>query len=41
MTFRAGVESCRWISMQTVAPLYPKCVISQIMKSQRSISNEL
>jgi len=26
--------------MQTVAPLYPKCAISQIMKSQWS-SNEL
>jgi len=39
---RTGVEMYRWISMQTVAPLYPKCAISQsqTMKSQ-SISNEL
>jgi len=36
--FRMGVESCRWISMQTVAPLYPKCAISQTMKS---INNKL
>jgi len=28
--FRA--ESCRWISMQTVGPFYPKFAISQIMK---------
>ena len=34
-----GAESCRWISMQTVALLYPKCAISYTMKSQRSISN--
>jgi len=34
--FRA--ESCRWISIQTVAPLYPKCAISQSMKSQGKIS---
>jgi len=27
--------------MQTVTPLYLKCAISQTMKSQRSISNEL
>ena len=27
-------ESCRWISAQTVAPFYPKCAISQTMKSQ-------
>jgi len=27
-------ESCRWISMQTVAPFYPKCAISQTMKIQ-------
>ena len=39
--FRVGAERCRWLSMQTVAPLYAKCVISQIMKSQRSITNEL
>jgi len=32
-------ESCRWISMLTVAPFYPKC--AQTMQSQRSISNEL
>jgi len=40
---RTSVERCRWISMQTVAPLYRKCAISQsqTMKSQRSISNEL
>jgi len=31
--FRA--ESCRWISMVTVAPFYPKCAISQTMKRQR------
>ena len=34
-----GAESCRWISIQTVALLYPKCALSQTMKSQRSISN--
>ena len=41
--FRMDAESYRWISMQTVAPLYPKCAISQshTMQSQRSISNEL
>jgi len=39
--FRMGAESYQWISMQTVAPLYPNCAISQTMKSQRSISNEL
>jgi len=39
--FRMGAESCQWISMQTVAPLYPKCAISQTVKSQRSISNEI
>jgi len=27
-------ESCLWISMQTVAPFYPKSAISQTMKSQ-------
>jgi len=27
-------ESCRWISMQTVASFYQKCAISQTMKSQ-------
>jgi len=27
--------------MQTVAPLYAKCVITQTMKSQRSVSTEL
>jgi len=27
-------ESCRWTSMQTVAPFYPKCAISRSMKSQ-------
>jgi len=26
--FHMGAESCRWISMQTVARLYPKCAIS-------------
>jgi len=31
--FRA--ESCRCISMETVAPFYPKCAISQTMKRQR------
>jgi len=40
MTF-IWVQSCRWTSMQTVAPLHPKCAISQTMKSQRSISNKL
>ena len=35
-----GAERYQWISMQIVAPLYPKCAISQIMKSQKSISNE-
>jgi len=39
--FRVGAESCQWISMQTVAPLYPKSAISQTMKSQRSISTAL
>jgi len=39
--FRMGAENCRWISVQTVAPLYPKCAISPTMKSQKSISNEL
>jgi len=41
--FRMGAERFRWISMQTVAPLYPKCAISQshTMKSQRRISHEL
>jgi len=38
---RMGAESYRWISMQTVTPLYPKCAVSQTVKSQRSISNEL
>ena len=33
-------ESCRWISTQIVAPLYPKCAISQAMQSQASINNE-
>ena len=27
-------ESCRWIRMQIVSPFYPKCAISQNMKSQ-------
>ena len=36
-----GAEISRWISMQTVAPLYLKCAILQTMKSQRSIRNEL
>ena len=39
--FCMGAESCQWISMQSVAPLYPKCAISQTMKIRRSISNEL
>jgi len=39
--FRMGAESCRWISMQTVAASYPNCAILQTMKSQISISNEL
>jgi len=39
--FRMGAESCRWISMQTIALVYPNCAISQTLKSQRSISNEL
>jgi len=39
--FRVDTESCRWISMQTVALLYPKCAISQTMNSQRSTRNEL
>jgi len=39
--FRMGAESCRWISMQTVTLLYPRCAISQTMKRQRSIRNEL
>jgi len=39
--FRMGAESCQWISMQIVTPLYPKCAISQTVKSQRSINNEL
>jgi len=39
--FRMGAERCQWISMQTMAPLYPKCAISQTTKSRRSISNEL
>jgi len=39
--FRMGAESCRWIKIQAVALFYPKCAISQNMKSQRSISNEL
>ena len=29
------------VSLQTKAPVHPKCAISQTMKSQRSISNEL
>jgi len=28
---RMGAESCRWISLQTVAPFYPKCAISPSM----------
>jgi len=39
--FRMGPESCRWYSIETVALFYPKCTISQTMKSQRSINNEL
>jgi len=39
--FRMGAESCQRISMQIVTPLYPKCAISQTVKSQRSINNEL
>jgi len=39
--FHVGAESFRRITMQTVAALYPNCAISQSMKSQRSISNEL
>jgi len=35
--FRA--ESCRWISMQTVHTIAPKCAISQTMQSPRSINN--
>ena len=27
-------ESCRWISMQTVAPFYTKCAISRSMKNK-------
>jgi len=27
--------------VQTLAPLYPKCALSQTTRSQRSISNEL
>jgi len=39
--FCMGAESCRWISMQNVAPLYPEYAISQTMKSPRIIRNEL
>ena len=40
--FSMGAESCHWISMQTVAPLYPKCAISQSDdKSKVSISLKL
>jgi len=41
--FRMGAERCRWISVQTVSPLQPKCAIaqSQTMKVRRSISGEL
>jgi len=34
--FRA--ESCRWISMQTVEPFYPKYAILQSMNGQVKIS---
>jgi len=27
-------QSGRWVGMQTVAPFYPKCAISQNMKNQ-------
>jgi len=33
-------ESCQWISIQNVAPIYPKCAISQTTQNQRSISIE-
>jgi len=36
-----GAESCQWTITPTVEPLYPVCAISQAMKNQRSISNEL
>jgi len=39
--FHMGAESRQWINMQIVAPLYPKCAISQTTKNQKSISNEL
>jgi len=41
--FHMSAESCRWISMQTVAPLYLRYAILQLqtMQSQRSISKEL
>ena len=39
--FLIGAEIYRWISMQTAAPLYPKCAISQTMEIQRSINIEL
>jgi len=37
--FRIGAERYQWINMQTVALLFPKCAISQTLKSQRSTSN--
>jgi len=39
--FLIGAEIYRWISMQTAAPLYPECAISQTMEIQRSINIEL
>jgi len=41
--FRMGAGRCRRISVQTAPPLHPKCAmsLSQTMKSQRSINNEL
>jgi len=38
---RMGAKNSSSIIMQTVAPLYLKSAISQTMKSQRNISNEL
>jgi len=36
--FRLGADGCRWISVQTVAPLYPKvCNLTNHEKSEASV----
>jgi len=39
--FRIRAKIYPWISVKTVAPLYPKCAFPQTMRSQRSLNDEL